>query len=264
MLKMKKVMAIVLATLLSGSAIATTGFTGKAEEEFALGDVDMDGVITGHDSAMVSRCLHVDPEMLTDEQLVLADVNEDGVVDQSDADWIHENEVYAIGDVFGDGEVTALTAWYELNVYAEEQVGDMIVVNNGVTEVETVPEGGTLKDISWIAADGDTWETRQSWEMDQLVYNLFDADGDEKLTAIDSLSLLTIYAETMVHCEIYVNGRYDILGSNYDNIAGYESAKACAEHDTELAITVRNYDEGSYWDNIEDVEDELMCNSSCQ
>ena len=60
----------------------------------------MDGVVTGHDTAMVSRYVLDDTYTLTDEQLKLADVNEDGVVDQADADKLHhEMQVYELGDV---------------------------------------------------------------------------------------------------------------------------------------------------------------------
>ena len=56
---------------------------------YVLGDVDMDGVVTGHDTAMVSRYVLDDTYTLTEEQLKLADVNEDGVVDQADADKLY-------------------------------------------------------------------------------------------------------------------------------------------------------------------------------
>ena len=47
---------------------------GAAEEIYCLGEVDMDHVITGHDAAMVTQYLNVDPHLLTEEQLMLADV----------------------------------------------------------------------------------------------------------------------------------------------------------------------------------------------
>ena len=43
----------------------------------------MDGVVTGHDTAMVSRYV-LGYITLKEEQLKLADVNEDGVVDLTD------------------------------------------------------------------------------------------------------------------------------------------------------------------------------------
>ena len=68
-------------------ALASLPVLGVNAEEttYALGDVDMDGVVTGHDTAMVSRYVLDDTYTLTEEQLKLADVNEDGVLDVSDA-----------------------------------------------------------------------------------------------------------------------------------------------------------------------------------
>ena len=61
------------------------------------GDIDQDGVITGHDTAMISRYLADDAYTLTEEQLKLADINGDGTVDQTDADLLHAKEVYPLG-----------------------------------------------------------------------------------------------------------------------------------------------------------------------
>ena len=83
-MKKGKVVSIVTAGIMALAALPALP-AGAAEEIYCLGDVDMDHVITGHDAAMVTRYLNVDPHLLTEEQLMLADVNEDGVVDQSDA-----------------------------------------------------------------------------------------------------------------------------------------------------------------------------------
>ena len=75
---------------------------------YVLGDVDMDGVVTGHDTAMVSRYVLDDTYTLTEEQLKLADVNEDGVVDQADADKLYtEMQVYSLGDIDMSGMAEA-------------------------------------------------------------------------------------------------------------------------------------------------------------
>ena len=96
---MKKVFGVCMAAVLTLSALPVCGVNAE-EATYALGDVDMDGVVTGHDTAMVSRYVLDDTYTLTDEQLKLADVNEDGVVDQADADKLHhEMQVYELGDV---------------------------------------------------------------------------------------------------------------------------------------------------------------------
>ena len=91
------VSGMMLAGVLALSALPISAMSVGAEGAYAPGDVDMDGVITGHDAAVVSRYLHVDNTLLNADQLALADVNGDGVVDQADADWIHENEAVELG-----------------------------------------------------------------------------------------------------------------------------------------------------------------------
>ena len=98
-MKMRKGISAVLAGVMALAALPVSAMSASAEGAYALGDVDMDGFITGHDAAMVTHALYVDNEALTAEQLKLADVNDDGVVDQSDADWIHENQVYELGQI---------------------------------------------------------------------------------------------------------------------------------------------------------------------
>ncbi len=96
---MKKVFGVCMAAVLTLSALPVCGVNAE-EATYALGDVDMDGVVT----VMIRQWFLVMCWMtlitLTDEQLKLADVNEDGVVDQADADKLHhEMQVYELGDV---------------------------------------------------------------------------------------------------------------------------------------------------------------------
>lgn len=76
---MKKVFGVCMAAVLTLSALPVCGVNAE-EATYALGDVDMDGVVTGHDTAMVSRYVLDDTYTLTDEQLKLADVNEMGLL----------------------------------------------------------------------------------------------------------------------------------------------------------------------------------------
>lgn len=48
------------------TALPLAGLSASAED-YELGDVDMDGVITGHDSALVSRYLMLGDIELTEE-----------------------------------------------------------------------------------------------------------------------------------------------------------------------------------------------------
>ncbi|MDO4155581.1 MAG: dockerin type I repeat-containing protein [Oscillospiraceae bacterium] len=95
---MKKAISVLAAGVMALSSLLVLGVS--AEETYALGDVDMDGIITGHDTAMVSRYVLDDTYTLTEEQLQLADVNGDGEVNQADADRLYnEMQEYFLGNV---------------------------------------------------------------------------------------------------------------------------------------------------------------------
>lgn len=99
-------------SLLTAGAMGITCFSMNisAESAYAAGDVDMDGVVTGHDTAMVSRYLQEEDYTLTEEQLVLADVDADGEVTQADADKLYnEMQVYVLGDVTNDDPYSVIT-----------------------------------------------------------------------------------------------------------------------------------------------------------
>ena len=98
---MKKALAFLTASVM---ALGSLPFLSAGAESFAPGDVDMDGVITGHDTALVSRHLARGDNSLSRKQLELADYNGDGVVDQADVEAIHENEVWELGDVDMDND----------------------------------------------------------------------------------------------------------------------------------------------------------------
>ena len=98
---MKKALAFLTASVM---ALGSLPFLSVGAESFAPGDVDMDGVITGHDTALVSRHLARGDNSLSRKQLELADYNGDGVVDQTDVEAIHENEVWELGDVDMDND----------------------------------------------------------------------------------------------------------------------------------------------------------------
>ena len=85
-------------------------FSVSADNAPVLGDIDGDGVITGHDTAMISGHLYLDSFTLTDEQLARADINQDGQVDANDAILLHEQEVYPLGDLDLDGHVSTWDA----------------------------------------------------------------------------------------------------------------------------------------------------------
>lgn len=97
-------------------------FSVSADEAPVLGDIDGDGVITGHDTAMISGHLYLDSFTLTDEQLARADINQDGQVDANDAILLHEQEVYPLGDLDLDGYVSTWDALYTQQLLIEENL----------------------------------------------------------------------------------------------------------------------------------------------
>lgn len=98
---MKKCLAALTASVMALGSLSALGV--QAEEVTLPGDVDGDGYITGHDSALLCRSLWEDDFSLTEEELSRADATGDGLVDRNDLDWIRENEEYQIGDVDLDG-----------------------------------------------------------------------------------------------------------------------------------------------------------------
>ena len=107
---------------------------------YVLGDVDMDGVVTGHDTAMVSRYVLDDTYTLTEEQLKLADVNEDGVVDQADADKLYtEMQVYSLGDIDMSGMAEVGDTSDILVYYAKVSAGqnvELTAVQKNLADVD--------------------------------------------------------------------------------------------------------------------------------
>ena len=65
-MKIRKGISAVLAGVMALAALPVSAMSASAEGAYALGDVDMDGVVTGHDTAMVSRYVLDDTYTLTE------------------------------------------------------------------------------------------------------------------------------------------------------------------------------------------------------
>ena len=163
-MKMRKGISAVLAGVMALAALPASAMSASAEGAYALGDVDMDGFITGHDAAMVTHALYVDNNALNDEQLKLADVNGDGTVDQSDADWIHENQVYELGQSGKESPMDATTIYYELYYIATIGAG----LSFPVEESADLLEKNFYDDA-----------------LPEVFYNLMDVNGDGVLDTDD-------------------------------------------------------------------------------
>ncbi len=228
MKKSQRTLAVILATVLTAGTVMTCGFTTNAQEGYVAGDVDRDGIITGHDAALVTRYLNVDPDCLDATALALADINGDGVVDATDADAIHAEEVYAIGDVFGTsatfGEAvfSSMNSLAALKVYAASQVNLLVVDEEASFTPVTAYYGENGSRVCELGntpyfADGEI-------VIDAVSYNLLDADADGAVTSLDALTILYVYANSAVYAgdadaleaAIYVDGRYDLNPSFYE------------------------------------------------
>ena len=203
-MKKGKVVSIVTAGIMALAALPALP-AGAAEEIYCLGDVDMDHVITGHDAAMVTRYLNVDPHLLTEEQLMLADVNEDGVVDQSDADWIYENQRYSLGDSFKKGRnsrglmLDSTTLYFELYYCAREYAGYTHTVVNSASAVVTTHEKWTENENANIVS--------------KLDYNLMDVDADGDVDIVDifvTAQSCALRGAGYLKTGFFADGRYDL------------------------------------------------------
>ena len=158
-------------SLLTAGAMGITCFSMNisAESAYAAGDVDMDGVVTGHDTAMVSRYLQEEDYTLTEEQLVLADVDADGEVTQADADKLYNDmQVYDLGNATTEDKFPFLTltdAFCAINYYAYTAAG--------------------------IICD----------EMNNVEMNLVDVNVDGKIDMTDGVIIAEVY--TMTGADFY-------------------------------------------------------------
>ena len=208
-MEMRKGISAVLAGVMALAALPVSAMSASAEGAYALGDVDMDGFITGHDAAMVTHALYVDNEALTAEQLKLADVNGDGVVDQSDADWIHENQVYALGqiDVF---TMNACTIYEQSYTVARMGAGKARPLEKGVALLEN----GYYEDA-----------------LPEVCYNLMDVNGDGVLDNED-VFVTVLDVALRGACEMdtiyFTEKRYD-LGE--DLVLAWVDADAAGERE---------------------------------
>lgn len=201
-MKMRKVISAVLAGVLALSALPISAMSASAEGVYALGDVDMDGFVTAHDAAVVSRALYVDNNLLTSEQKKLADVNGDGKITQEDADWIHENQVYNLGQLDGSSDHLDSTGiFYQFYYVARKGAGVPFEV---VDKSEKLPEnllGSSLgKDLD-------------NSKMPQLFFNLLDVDGDGSITVNDiyaSVFSCALCGAGLTKENNFVQGRYDL------------------------------------------------------
>ena len=214
-MKTRKGIAAVLAGVMALAALPFSALSASAESAYAPGDVDMDGYITAHDAAVVSRALYVDETALNDEQKQLADVNGDGVVDQTDADWIYEHSEYKLGAVNQKEYMSSTTLFYQMYYIARKGAG----YHDALLTDGSIPES--------FAEENEVYHDNC---ITQVCYNLLDVNGDGVLDIDD----VYVTAFTTARCgaglsnSFYlVKGRYDLDADTINRVceadqSGYE------------------------------------------
>ena len=183
-MKRSKWMGIAVAVAMLASSMSALSVS--AADEVLMGDIDNDGYLTGHDTAMLSRYLLDDTYTLTEDQLSRADITGDGLIDEADVTWIQVNEEYILGDYDLDGYASSDDA-YEAMVHLYE---------------------GTVE------------------EMTPLQFNLLDVDANGCISYMDAQGIMMFYARRNVgydqfcdepfcyyfHCDENSLGKYRMLG----------------------------------------------------
>ena len=194
-MKTKKIFAALLASTMAAGTLASLSVS--AAYPTVMGDVDMDGIVTGHDAAMVSRYLDSegDIDSLSAPQLMYADVNGNGWVDEEDAALIFESADYALGDIdnrTGSKKLSLPTARVALLYTAKANAG---------IAVETVASDAVPGEF-----DVDDVFNRLKTEnkIDQRVYNLIDVNGDGIVNFNDVMTYVIAYSTEILIAEPYI------------------------------------------------------------
>ena len=182
---MKKAISILAAGVMALSSLPVLGVS--AEEIYVLGDVDMDGIVTGHDTAMVSRYVLDDTYTLTEEQLQLADVNGDGEVNQADADILYNDmQEYVLGNAIGIEEglsfLTVRNSVQIMEYYAKQCVNQ----DDGWTQIQ--------KNLADVNLDGvvnvdDVYATLKMYARQSAALTVFE---NEEQYYIDNINIVQV------------------------------------------------------------------------
>lgn len=226
MMKFSKMVAGAAAAVLALAALPLSAVSA-AEAVYAPGDVDKDGVITGHDSAMVSRYLYDEDYSLTEAQLALADMNGDGTVDQSDLEAIHAQEAYVLGDIMKSGEDhgTLYDAYYTMMFWSYNCVGVPVSVIDSEINGDGVSEDyadyilqGTLSFLDALKSGKPFNSVTSDYVLtvDRVSYNLMDVNADGKVTFYDAFNLMIADGRYSIEENYYgIDGRYDIIFTGF-------------------------------------------------
>lgn len=228
---MKKKIAFLTSLVLAASALPVSAAYAA---DYEVGDVDMDGRITGHDAAVISRYLEGKDVPLTEEQLLLADVNYDGTVNTEDAAAIFANQEYALGDADMDGQVSIHDLNAAVNWIGSED-GPLTADADGDGDIDVGDYwlimgayGYTLAGKNALAEAGTyyySYDIIETWG--DPLNSLGDVDNDGRLTGHDS-AMVSRY----VRDEAYTltEGQLNRADVNRDGIVDERDAAAIMEN----------------------------------
>lgn len=176
---------------LSALCLSATMFSAlPANAAGVTGDVDGDGVLTGHDAAVVSRYLHEGDVTLSEEQQKIADVDGNGKIEQTDADWLYENRQCNLG-------VSSLSK----NLSVEISIGDAYWAM-------------MLDSVKATFPDAESVPKEYQWLLEPTVQNILDFNGNGTTNLTDCYLILVTDSNRAVELEswdvIFQNGRYYI------------------------------------------------------
>lgn len=176
---------------LSALCLSATMFSAlPANAAGVTGDVDGDGVLTGHDAAVVSRYLHEGDVTLSEEQQKIADVDGNGKIEQTDADWLYENCQCNLG-------VSSLSK----NLSVEISIGDAYWAM-------------MLDSVKATFPDAESVPKEYQWLLEPTVQNILDFNGNGTTNLTDCYLILVTDSNRAVELEswdvIFQNGRYYI------------------------------------------------------
>lgn len=218
---MKKTLAFLSALIMAAVSIPVSAISA---EDFAKGDVDMDGAVTGRDAAIVSQYADGVLKMeLNEEQLELADMNGDGNVDAVDAALIAEIQTRELWDITGKlhwSGVRVPDPSTELNF----SIILKIILRNKIREIDTTYQGFSAY------TEYETWA---------------DVNLDGEINQDDLEIAAQGYAYTATYMPVFEEGKFYLLKAS-DNMKegigyGYNKDGTPMSFDEAIEKAVNSY-----------------------
>lgn len=244
---MRKIVTILSIIVTLSATLLNPILAGAAVSSFAIGDVDMDGIVSGHDTAMVSRYALDDTYRLTDDQLLLADVNADGTVNSTDADILYNDmQVYSLGDADMDGSISPDDASFILEyILAPNEALSQIQINLADVNLDeniTINDSGAVLNIcARNAAQLSDFEEASKYYDDIIHYIYGDADYNNEISLDDAAVILAIYAARAanISTDNYAKLQLILADADDDGIIGLNDAALVLQEYAEISANLK-------------------------